>query len=130
MISAAIATALTMVAISPGLNCSDAPLGPDNSIKPVKARAMPRLGIRPGRRPSTSHCKSGTQGTYRAVMQADCLQAVTEHDRGANGNTGLEFRQRHIPKDFEGEQRNNGRRCGKTQTHEEHRAAGRQRMLH
>ncbi|MNJ53803.1 hypothetical protein D3C77_492130 [compost metagenome] len=73
MISAAIATALTKVAISPALNCSEPPSGPARSIKPTKAKPIPRLGIRPGRRPSTNHCSSGTKGTYKAVMNADWL---------------------------------------------------------
>ncbi|MNP38585.1 hypothetical protein D3C76_1321060 [compost metagenome] len=73
MISAAMATALIKVAISPGLKLNDAPDGPDSSINPVKASMMPMLGINPGRRPSTSHCSNGTNGTYSAVMNADWL---------------------------------------------------------
>ncbi|MNI45671.1 hypothetical protein D3C73_1001090 [compost metagenome] len=71
MISAAMATALISVAISPALKWNDAPAGPDSSISPVNASMMPMLGIKPGRRPSTSHCSSGTKGTYKAVMNAD-----------------------------------------------------------
>ncbi|MCY1176615.1 hypothetical protein D3C81_2050090 [compost metagenome] len=73
MISAAIATALTRVAISPGLKLIALPSGPASNIRPAKARPMPRLGIKPGRRPSTNHCSRGTNGTYRAVIKADWL---------------------------------------------------------
>jgi len=67
------AMALINVAISPGLKSSDAPPGPDSSISPVKASMIPRLGINPGLRPSTSHCSRGTKGTYSAVIKADWL---------------------------------------------------------
>ncbi len=63
MISAAMATVLISVTISPELSCRDAPCGPATSISPVKARMMPSVGINPGRRPNTSHCNNGTQGT-------------------------------------------------------------------
>ncbi|MNE95012.1 hypothetical protein D3C80_1930470 [compost metagenome] len=73
MISPAMATALIRVTSSPSLKRRLPPSGPASSIRPMNARQIPMLGIRPGRRPSTSHCSSGTNGTYSAVMNADWL---------------------------------------------------------
>ena len=59
-----------------GLKSNEAPAGPVNSINPANASMMPMLGINPGRRPSTSHCSSGTKGTYSAVINADWLLRI------------------------------------------------------
>lgn len=52
------------------------PDDPVNNINPANASMMPMLGINPGRRPSTSHCSNGTNGTYSAVMNADWLLKI------------------------------------------------------
>ena len=73
MISAAIPRVPASVRISPRLSVMSVLLGAASSIRPVKANRMPIHDMMPGNRPSTSHCNSGTIGTYMAVINADWL---------------------------------------------------------
>ncbi|SAT84903.1 Uncharacterised protein [Klebsiella pneumoniae] len=73
IISAAIATALARVIISPTPSASRLFSGPASRIKPIKASTIPTQDITPGIRPRHSHCSSGTSGTYIAVIKADLL---------------------------------------------------------
>ena len=76
MISPAIGSVLTSVAISPGPSRRLKASGPAISSNPTNASAAPANAIAEGLRRKTAHCANGTIGTYSAVSSADVLLSI------------------------------------------------------
>ena len=71
MISKAMATAPASVTHAPKVMPNSPSWGPAISTSPAKASVTPTRFMADGRRRITSHCSSGTIGTYSPVMKAD-----------------------------------------------------------
>jgi hypothetical protein len=63
-------------------------------------------------------------------LQADGLQAVTEHDRHADKGAGLEFEKGQVAQGAPGEEGHDACGGGKAQADEKHRPADGHRVLH